>query len=64
MAKCGLKGSPTVVKRVFAPPARDEKAERVPFNGHFSDAADALVAQIFSRQPSVEADLLRIAARY
>ena len=29
MTKCGLRGSPTVVKRVFAPPARAEKADQI-----------------------------------
>ena len=29
IAKCGLRGSPTIVKRVFAPPPRAEKAELI-----------------------------------
>jgi electron transfer flavoprotein beta subunit len=64
MALCGLKGSPTVVKRVFAPPARDEKAERVDPVGSHADLAEALVRRMFAHQPSLEPELLRIAAGY
>jgi electron transfer flavoprotein beta subunit len=63
MSKCGLKGSPTVVKRVFAPTARDEKAERIEASGGAA-IADALIDQIFARQPLLEAELLRNAAGY
>ena len=64
MALCGLKGSPTVVKRVFAPSARDEKAQQLDVKGSHVDVADALIAEIFSRQPLLEAELLRTAAGY
>lgn len=59
IAKCGLRGSPTVVKRVFAPTARAEKAFMVdPGNG---SASEALIAEIFKRQPTLEADLIALA---
>ncbi|WP_407175561.1 electron transfer flavoprotein subunit beta/FixA family protein [Bradyrhizobium sp. STM 3562] len=54
ISKCGLKGSPTVVKRVFAPSARAQKAVLV-------EAAErperALIDEIFSHQPKLEAEL-------
>ena len=58
IAKCGLRGSPTIVKRVFAPAPRAEKAVMI-------DAgelpAEALIAGIFKRQPKLEADLVTLA---
>ena len=60
MSKCGLKGSPTIVKRVFAPSARAEKAKFIeaPEGGNL---ADALIAELFARQPNLEADLTALA---
>lgn len=60
IAKCGLRGSPTVVKRVFAPPARAEKAAMVDAAG----GADALVAEMFKRRPQLEAELKALARGY
>ena len=60
LQKCGLRGSPTVVKRVFAPPPRSEKAALVETHGRApADSADALIEMIFARAPSVEADLVK-----
>ncbi len=64
LAKIGLKGSPTVVKKVFAPPARDEKAEQIDLAAGAAAAAEAVIAAIFARQPALEAELLRAAAGY
>ncbi|MFG1361300.1 electron transfer flavoprotein subunit beta/FixA family protein [Xanthobacter pseudotagetidis] len=60
LGKCGLKGSPTIVKRVFAPSARSEKAKLIeaPEGGSL---ADALIAEVFTRQPALEADLAALA---
>jgi electron transfer flavoprotein beta subunit len=60
LGKCGLKGSPTIVKRVFAPAARSEKAKVVeaPEGGSL---AEALIAEVFARQPNLEADLTALA---
>jgi len=60
LTKCGLKGSPTIVKKVFAPSARAEKAKlvEVPEGGSLPDA---LIDEVFSRQPSLEADLTALA---
>lgn len=61
--KCGLKGSPTIVKKVFAPTARSQKATQVEAVGRpADDIAGDLMTAIFARQPQVEADLLRFAA--
>src|SRR5208337_2505015 len=58
MAKCGLKGSPTVVKRVFAPKPRSEKAFQIDPAGLAPDAvAASAMAEIFKRLPSLEKEL-------
>jgi electron transfer flavoprotein beta subunit len=63
LTMCGLRGSPTVVKKVFAPPPRSERAVQVEVERRSADdiAAD-LMATIFTRQPAVEADLVRFAS--
>lgn len=58
LSKCGLRGSPTVVKRVFAPAARAEKAAQIDVTDKTPrDLADELIAQIFTRQPALEHEL-------
>ena len=65
MAKTGLRGSPTVVKRVFAPPARAEKAELIDTTAKsHADLAEALIVRLYDRRPALETDLLRMAAGY
>jgi electron transfer flavoprotein beta subunit len=55
---CGLRGSPTVVKRVFAPSARDEQAEMVTVEGKQpAQIGDAIIDLIFAAQPKLEADI-------
>ena len=60
--KCGLKGSPTVVKRVFAPPPRSEKAHQIDIAGLAPDqmATNAL-EEVFKRLPSLEKELTHLA---
>ncbi|NKN34790.1 electron transfer flavoprotein subunit beta/FixA family protein [Agrobacterium sp. a22-2] len=59
LTKCGLRGSPTVVKRVFAPTARQDKAVLIGEAGDSPrDLADALIAEIFARQPVLETALI------
>ncbi|MDT8854288.1 electron transfer flavoprotein subunit beta/FixA family protein [Paracoccaceae bacterium Fryx2] len=54
--KCGLRGSPTVVKRVFAPTPRAEKAQMVTVEGKKPDqVGDALLDLLFARDPKLEA---------
>ncbi len=55
ITKCGLKGSPTIVKKVFAPKPRAVKAELVDFDE--KPPADALIEAIFAKQPDLEAKL-------
>ncbi|GLR89960.1 electron transfer flavoprotein subunit beta/FixA family protein [Bradyrhizobium iriomotense] len=58
ISKCGLKGSPTIVKRVFAPSKRAEKAMLV-------EGADqpvpALIDAIFKQRPKLETELAALA---
>ncbi|WP_333821681.1 electron transfer flavoprotein subunit beta/FixA family protein [Pinisolibacter sp.] len=58
--KCGLRGSPTVVKRVFAPSPRAEKAEQIELQPAAIDTADALIAEIFGRLPALETELVEL----
>lgn len=59
MTKCGLRGSPTVVKRVFAPTARQEKAVMIGEPGNAPrELADSLIAEIFTRKPALEPALV------
>ena len=58
--KCGLRGSPTVVKKVFAPAAREQKAHQLPVvDRSFDELAEDLMAEIFGRNPAIEGDLIR-----
>jgi electron transfer flavoprotein beta subunit len=59
IAKCGLRGSPTIVKRVFAPSPRAEKAALIDFSAR--PPAEALIEDIFKRQPKLEAELAALA---
>jgi electron transfer flavoprotein beta subunit len=61
---CGLKGSPTVVKKVFAPPARSEKAAQIPVAATQAETAEAFIAAIFAKSPAIEADLTKLAAGF
>lgn len=57
---CGLKGSPTIVKQVYAPKPREEKAEFVPAEGLSSaQLANSLIDALFAKKPGLEADLVR-----
>ncbi|MGO9741298.1 MAG: electron transfer flavoprotein subunit beta/FixA family protein [Roseiarcus sp.] len=61
MTKCGLRGSPTVVKRVFAPTPRAEKAKAIDIHPKAKDTAEALIATLFSAKAGLEGDLERLA---
>ncbi|WP_424361948.1 electron transfer flavoprotein subunit beta/FixA family protein [Methylocystis parvus] len=62
LTKCGLKGSPTIVKKVFAPSPRSEKAAFVEPQKVAADSADALIEAIFARHPALEADMTKLAS--
>ena len=65
MANCGLRGSPTVVKRVFAPKARAAKATQIDVKDRSNETiAEDVIAQLYATQPALEDDLLRMAAGY
>ncbi|SFG43349.1 electron transfer flavoprotein beta subunit [Novosphingobium sp. CF614] len=64
LTKCGLRGSPTIVKKVFAPTARSEKAAIVAAEGSVNAKAVALVEAIFEKTPAVEQELLEQAAHH
>ncbi len=58
LARCGLKGSPTVVKKVFAPSARAVKAQSIDAAGKDPrEAVDALLARLFEEHPSLETEI-------
>jgi len=60
VARCGLKGSPTVVKKVFAPPPRAKKAEIVDVaGGSPREAVDALLGKLFAAHPALEEEIAR-----
>jgi electron transfer flavoprotein beta subunit len=60
-----LRGSPTIVKKVFAPSPRAEKAFQIEVAGKsMSDVSDALIAEIGKRQPALERDMLKGATGY
>lgn len=50
LTKIGLKGSPTVVSKVFGPTPRSEKAAMVKL--------DTTTQSIFTRHPTLEQDLI------
>jgi len=57
LALCGLKGSPTIVKKVFAPPARAEKAFQIEVGDKSLDAiSESLIGELLTRQPGLEQD--------
>lgn len=60
VARCGLEGSPTVVKKVFAPPPRANKAEVIDARDKPArEAVDALLAKLFAKHPQIEEEIDR-----
>jgi electron transfer flavoprotein beta subunit len=62
LLKCGLRGSPTVVKRVFAPTPRAEKAKQIEVKPRSRATAEALIEALFEAKPAMAADLEQLAA--
>jgi electron transfer flavoprotein beta subunit len=59
LTKIGLKGSPTVVSKVFGPTPRSEKAEMLHVEtSALRDVSLNLLQSIFTRHPTLEQDLL------
>ncbi|MFP4126383.1 MAG: electron transfer flavoprotein subunit beta/FixA family protein [Alphaproteobacteria bacterium] len=58
LQKCGLRGSPTMVRKVFAPSPRAERAEMVAVDGKKpAQIADAVLDLVFAHQPTLESEL-------
>ncbi len=65
LGKCGLKGSPTVVKRVFAPTPRAEKAKIIEVaNLSLEISGTTLVDEIFAHLPKLEEELAKAQQGY
>ncbi len=59
ISKIGLKGSPTVVSRVFGPTPRSEKAEMMNVEtSSLRDISLNLLQSIFTVHPTLEQDLV------
>jgi electron transfer flavoprotein beta subunit len=59
LSKIGLKGSPTVVSRVFGPTPRSEKAQMLTVeNSTLRDVALTLVQSVFTQHATLEQDLI------
>jgi electron transfer flavoprotein beta subunit len=58
LMQCGLKGSPTIVKKIFSPKPRAQKAALIEAGDL---PAESLINEIFKRQPKLEADLAALA---
>lgn len=60
VTKIGLKGSPTVVAKVFAPQPRAQKAEIIEAqSGAPKDLAVTLLSKLFTRHPHIEREVAR-----
>jgi electron transfer flavoprotein beta subunit len=63
LSKIGLKGSPTVVSKVFAPQARTQRAEIIQTEGDEPrDLTLTLVAKLFTTHPKLGETIIRRAA--
>lgn len=63
VTNCGLRGSPTVVKRVFAPTPRAEKAQQVTTKDRSADeVVEEVLGIVFARSPGLEDELQKRAA--
>lgn len=61
--KCGLRGSPTVVKKVFAPQPRTEAAKMIDVAGLApGEIADAAIDTLFAADPDLHDDLRAFAS--
>jgi electron transfer flavoprotein beta subunit len=58
ITKCGLRGSPTIVKKVFAPQPRAQKAELIELG---EQPGESIVDALFQRQPKLESELEKLA---
>lgn len=61
---CGLRGSPTVVKRVFAPAPRAEKAAQIELGANANESAEKFIEAVFAKAPKIEGDLIKLASGF
>lgn len=62
ITKIGLKGSPTIVSKVFAPTPKSVRAEIIDTESNQPDTlAVTLLAKLFTRKPNLERDIAKIA---
>jgi len=61
---CGLRGSPTVVKKVFAPSPRAEKAALIEVGATPAASAEALIEAVLAKSPKIEDDLIKLASGF
>lgn len=60
IARIGLKGSPTVVSKVFAPTPKSERAEMIDVeSGDPKDLAVTVLSKMFTRFPAVEKEVAK-----
>ena len=60
VGKCGLRGSPTVVRKVFAPTPRTEKAKAIDVADKSPvEIADAVIKTLLTANPKLRHDLFR-----
>jgi electron transfer flavoprotein beta subunit len=60
VTKVGLKGSPTVVSKVFAPTPRAVKAEMIECeSGEPKDLSVTLLAKMFAKHPKLEQEIAK-----
>ncbi|MEW5769134.1 MAG: electron transfer flavoprotein subunit beta/FixA family protein [Pseudomonadota bacterium] len=60
VTRIGLKGSPTIVSKVFTPTPRSQRAEMIAIeDGSAADLAAALLARLAERFPGVEKELAK-----
>lgn len=60
VGKCGLRGSPTVVRKVFAPKPHTEKAQALETaDKSAEDIAEAAIETLFAANPKLRVDLIR-----
>ncbi|QGM47744.1 electron transfer flavoprotein subunit beta/FixA family protein [Methylocystis heyeri] len=62
LTKCGLKGSPTIVKKVFAPTPRSDRAALIEPAKTAAESAEALIGAIFAKKASLESDMAKLAS--
>jgi electron transfer flavoprotein beta subunit len=63
LGKIGLKGSPTVVSKVFAPQPKARKADVIETHGNTpKDLAATLVTKLFSHHPQIERQIAGMAS--